>query len=700
MEVEEPGLFFGFSKPYLRLYEEEEYKSVLYQRLPDDKKGKVHDRPAEVTTDADDTQPVHEDLDYYRLWHSLRFFHALEGFYKASLGKLDLSGRHLHRFNELTSIFEQLAEDLTAVGKTTRKEDYQDVGWDGTVETCVRYVMTDKEPWRTFRLKWKIPRVLDYGWFKDQIEKHTQMSKKVQGKPKLQKLCIMDLPPELINHIFTLATLAQARLLASTCRAMKTIGVPHLYHTRTMSLSAADRELAVKTIVEDGEGDDDLSIKDLFSEQSKELIHQVDFLLARPDLIEAIQNLTFSDDWMAETTIIPAFRPLRRESTFYAPINSSLYKLLASCQSLTNLSIGYFALTSDWLRAISQLTKLHTLRLHCARIDDDSIECGILRRRIPPSPHILNLFWYDSLGEADDIPSRESGGQGVWFTLLLFPNLVTFNHKTYQSMGWIPEAAVRGRSNHFFYRLRRVNLNLVVGLVPVLTAWLNTCRLRTATSCTLTHFKLRTDRLLADNTVIALLESIQSAPLEVLVFEGLKDGSLTLMERIAQLFPDLIGLTLIKRENRLQRETKLVPWPHQSGEYATRLRGFRKLRYFGWNYRISILEPTPSALLDLERVATGSQEVLPPWSPDDDWFEDPFAIALPFASHCPTLEIVGLEDRFCHQFAISRGPDGQVKASGGFEFALRKTVGDPQDWNPNRLSPGWKAVLPVGDANH
>ena len=60
--------------------------------------------------------------------------------------------------------------------------------------------------------------------------------KKAEGKAKFQKLLLTDLPPELIHYIFSFATLDQARLLASTSKLMKTIGVTYLYHVCSLAL--------------------------------------------------------------------------------------------------------------------------------------------------------------------------------------------------------------------------------------------------------------------------------------------------------------------------------------------------------------------------------------------------------------------------------------------------------------------------------
>ncbi|KAL0572500.1 hypothetical protein V5O48_009465 [Marasmius crinis-equi] len=692
MEYEEPGHFYGYTKPYMRFFEEEENDTIrnTYRWAPDDQKSKVYERPVDVTLDADESQPVYEDVDQYRMYHALRLFHSLEGF---CTGSLDLTGRHYHRYNELANTFVDLLKDYLELTKTVRSEEYQDKDWDGEVKTFVRYEMTDRELWRKFRLKWKTPRTLDYGLLRMWIERVSETMKNTEAKPKLQKLCLMHLPPELIDYIFSFASLDQARRLASTCKAMKSIGVPHLYHTRRVNFTFPHRNLIIQKLKELPASEEELDA--LFTEQSAELDSRVRFLVSRPDLINALQTLSICDEWRMEIAMFPSFRSLRRPSSLYVPVHHTFNTLLTSCLNLTSLSIGHCAITGGWLRTLPQLSKLHTLRLHSCWIEDEATENTIVHGHLPHSPQLSNLSWFERQYEGHEVRSRESDGRGLWYILLLFPNIITFNHTMLHAAGSLPSPLIRERATQLCSALRRIQLCLDSEFVPVLTDWFITTRLRTQAPCALTHLKLQTDYPLSDNVLVDLLHSIQSSPLEVLVFASIKEGSLTLIERIAQLFPDLLGLTLIRAETRRRRDSKSTPWPHQSGEYAFRLQGFRRLKYFGWNFRMEILEPTPSALLNFEASALKSEKGLWPYDESDIYFEDASNIALPFGCYCPTLEILGMEDGLCQHYVISRTPDGQVKATGvGGWFGVKGEV-ESQDWNPYDLGPdGWKCVLP------
>ncbi|KAJ8087068.1 hypothetical protein PM082_005894 [Marasmius tenuissimus] len=706
MEVEETAHFFRFERPYLRLYEEDEnaYLTMRCRQLPVEQTSKLFDRPAEVTLEADESRSAWYDWDHYRYYHALRFFRTLEGFFK---GELDLTGRHQHRLEDLFITLNQLTHDLDDVRKTVRTEEYQEEDWarDGQVKTLTRYIMTDDAVWRNCRLKWKLPRSVSFGWLEKQIARLPQVMQEAKGQPKYQKLHLLDLPPELIDQIFSVANLHQARLLASTCKALKSIGIPHLYHTRTVELVFAEHDRIMQII--HGKPTDE-AMEDLARERSRDFLDLLGFLASRTDLTGVIENLTIRDCWRMDGRRIVEFSPYLYKPTYYGSINNSLNALLACCSSLALLSISHFAIAGDWLRTISQLAKLHTVRFHCSSIEDESVEDDILNHRIPPSPQVLNVRWHESRN--DDLLNREQRGRGLWYTLLLFPNLATFSHDPLGLDAWLPHPQVQARSDHFCRALRKVSLSKLhwTFVHPGLTGWINTTQMRTASPCTLTHLKLGTERPLSDEIITRLLESIQMAPLEVLAIEGIKEGSLVLFERIAGFFPDLIGLTLIRRENRSQRETKPASWPHQSGQYALKVREFRRLKYFGWNYRIPFFEPTPSALIVFEESAmkkakkkgkkSGFEDFDMSWLTTDrhEYFMDTSNIALPFAAYCPTLETMAMEGHPSHYFRITRGENGEANVSGGLEF-FSSDREDPRDWNPNFMYSGWKPVMPPTD---
>ncbi|KAL0567373.1 hypothetical protein V5O48_014621 [Marasmius crinis-equi] len=604
-------------------------------------------RPAEVTLEASDSQSVWDDPDAYRIFHAMRFFGSLRGFYT---GELDLTGRHLQRFNELLVVYNQLKNDFDAIRSTVRVEEYQDTDSNGKLGTFARYVMTDEDSWKRCRLKWKLPRVVDFRWLEFHFDDLEIDIQKAQGEPKIQQLTIMDLPVELLDRIFHFADERQAGFLASTCKTLKNIGRPYLHHTRTLTLRFADSYKQVEEMKLTGPTKE--ALDELARERSRELISLADHLASRPAIADATRELTVTNNWKIGSFQIPSFQPYWSDKNIFDP---------------------------------------------CAYIDDAAVEDDILEGRTPSCPQVLNVHLNEAPMLNEEQPPREASGEGLCFALLLFPNLITLSHHAIRDPGatWLPSPEIQDRSDHFCDGLRRLSFNLFLSAVPMLTGWIGSCRLRTLAPCTLTHLKLRTSHSLPDNRAIALLESLQSAPLEVLVLDGIREGSLTLLERIAQLFPDLLGLTLIlRRSSGTSLRTKARPWPYASWEYASRLRGFRELEYFTWNFRSPGEGVTPFALLGFEAAAEGASWEWP--SDVDDEFdpEDHSSIAILFACHCPTLEIFVLEtEDGPDRSTFVRGDDGGINAK---SICLMDELMDKYDQQCYFFHDrAWEPVLPV-----
>ncbi|KAK1235205.1 hypothetical protein PQX77_001578, partial [Marasmius sp. AFHP31] len=390
MEPEdETGYFLGFSEPYLRLFEDHE--SWLYERNWERSgvsNSPIPRRPeVKVTLDADNSQ-MWDDMDAYRYYHVLRLFQSLDGFYT---GNLDLTGRHLPRFTDLTRIFKRLVEDMNDVRNTVRRDLTETWDADGEPTTLLKCTMTDEELWKQFRLRWKIPRTVDFSLLEVLLEQTAKTMQIAQGQPKFQRLRTLDLPPELIHLIFDLASLQQARLLASTCKALHNIGTsPSLYRKRSLILPFLDYEQREQLAKEEPTEE---ALGRITRETSDELISLIHFLASRPQITHLIRNLEVSDRWITGWHI-RSFRRYVSENALYDPIHASISSFLPCCRGLTDLTIYWFTITADWLIAISQLPNLRTIYLRHTCIEEWSVEDQILSGAIPRSPHVLNLNWY------------------------------------------------------------------------------------------------------------------------------------------------------------------------------------------------------------------------------------------------------------------------------------------------------------------
>jgi hypothetical protein len=184
---------------------------------------------------------------------------------------------------------------------------------------------------------------------------------------------------------------------------------------------------------------------------------------------------------------------------------------------------------------------------------------------------------------------------------------------------------------------------------------------KTASPLSLTHFKLHMQWGIPDADVLSLLHALHRAPLEVLVLEGLAEAEFVIFKCIASQYPELIALTLVRRQNPNQHLNKLVVWPHASWEYASCLRGFKKLRHFCWNFLTEYWDATPRLLLAFEEGFPSESEKTAmvtttlcseqqtsnnnsDASDDLPYFLDSHWMALPFAAYCPSLYTFSLMD--------------------------------------------------------
>ncbi|KAK7461358.1 hypothetical protein VKT23_008536 [Stygiomarasmius scandens] len=684
-EEEETDYFFQFSKPYMRLWEEEEnsFSQMTFHIDSEETKIRRRQRPAEVTLEADSSHSPWDDLDNYRYCHVHRFFDSLGGFYK---GDLDLTGRHPERLTSLLSLLNDLKSDLEDVRRTAKVVHYEEEDWQGRLQTCITHEMTDKDLWTKYRLKWKFPRLIDFTCLEDRLERLRKTMESNGNQPKLQKMGIFSLPFEILDHIVSHASLQQARLLAATCKGMRKVGMRYLFHTRCLAFEFGNREQRLKLIRDQP---NKRHFQKLVVEKRRKLLQETSFLLSRSDLTQALQSLTIHNQWQTEARLLDNFHPSMLGGKFWVPINRALNNLLNVAQNLVTLTLHSIAISGDWLRTLSRLPALHSICFHCAFIDDESLETNLLHGRFPLCHQVKNLRIVEAPDEQDELSSaREIIGAGIWHTILLFPALMTFNHqRIYKMGGCVPRPEIREKSNLFSSGLRRLVLdNMFWDQIPSLTAWINSTCHRTGAACTLTHLKLQTYRPIGDNMVIPFLESLQSAPLEVLVLIGIKEGSLTLFRRIAQLFPDLLGLTLIRRENRCQKETKAATWPHQSWEYAAQFEGFHRLRYFGWNFAVPLFDVTPCAMLAFESDFASYEDFK-----DEKYFGDVQDIARPFAVRCPTLTIMALEHGVPYYCLVSRSPREEIIVQGEFNSPPGHDRGE---WNPYYFELGWNPVPP------
>ena len=353
-------------------------------------------------------------------------------------------------------------------------------------------------------------------------------------------------------------------------------------------------------------------------------------------------------------------------------------------------------MTVDLARRISETPTLHTLELHLCQIS------RMLRKKLttesaPVCPNIANLRVY--------MDSTFSETHTQWYGLLLCPHIRTLS-VVRVGVGAFPTPDLplwtRCRLDH----LERLALeNVDLGDLTKFRDFLATNR---TAGEKITHFKLHMDWGITDSEVAELLSALRNAPLEVLVLEGLAGAEFALFECIAELYPHLIALTLVRRQNANQHLNKLAVWPHASWEYGPYFRGFKTLRHFCWNFRTEYWDATPTALLAFEsnfQITSWDNAPRPATSRSHDggdalidempYFLDSHWMALPFVVHCPTLESFSLMDSTLDMVCrIARHPQTGKPIMAPSHYPTHASISwNDQQWNT--VSSHWPILPPV-----
>ncbi|EJD42726.1 hypothetical protein AURDEDRAFT_152765 [Auricularia subglabra TFB-10046 SS5] len=154
-----------------------------------------------------------------------------------------------------------------------------------------------------------------------------------------------------------------------------------------------------------------------------------------------------------------------------------------------------------------------------------------------------------------------------------------------------------------------------------------------------------------------------------------------LFDTLGQLFPLLEGLTLVRRANERQRESKLCQWPLPVYEYARHMQGLTRLRHFGANF---YREPNRISPAVLRRLEPGYSITDDPDSFGWDHMEEGYSIVLPFAAYCPSLETFAITADWVRYGArIRRSATGAIEIE-SVESRFRDTEFD--EWNPSMHS--------------
>lgn len=377
------------------------------------------------------------------------------------------------------------------------------------------------------------------------------------------------------------------------------------------------------------------------------LLEEIDFVLARPEILNSIHILGllgmrygFVRDMLNLDVGSQEYMDL------FGHIESRGSLVLERTPNIESINLTNLCLSPDMLQAISASHKLRRLV---------TSSCQMTRSPNPLQFSFINATLSFSSPETLSLWALVESCPNLRFLHILPSDEVT-------SIG--PDAEIRERYNPFT-SLERLILTRFEHLdILFFVQWL-----REAPILMLTHFWLEGGRsgIFPLHTVNLLL-ALHTAPLQVLILDGLHQAEPSLLEQIAALFPYLRGLTLFYRDSSRQTRTRsVVRWPHASWEYAPYFRGFHRLEFFCWNFEVHIMEMAFHRTLQLfeEDFSRDSWEL-----EDEESLADWNSVARVLAVNCPTLKYVLFSA--CPECVISRTPSGGIVVTGGEREPGRK----------------------------
>lgn len=380
-------------------------------------------------------------------------------------------------------------------------------------------------------------------------------------------------------------------------------------------------------------------LQNLAHTSRERMLRDTEFLRSRPDITQRIEDLRVCNEW-EEAKLTEAGFPNDDGSQhmFFLPLLNALQDIVQHSSNLRKLSLERLVISPSMRRDILSLENLSQLSISGCSVSLDAIEDD-------PRNFVPNLFlstWQDAHSSACalfpalshlrllEISIENTDGHDPSPLLLHLQTPLRTVEKLYISV-------VRPENWH----------DLILAFESASTTYGNHLRL--------THLKLAMNYGMSPLVLDSLLFALRAAPLQCLVLQGIRDGSPDLIERIAQLFPDLLSLTLIYRDSDRQRNSLSTIWPFPTWEYAQRFAHFNRLEHFGWNFRLdTVFSPSvmqffedgyPESSGDEDRQILEDDDSDDWWEAEEDWFEPSAEIVKLFAVHCPSLQTMVFDDR-------------------------------------------------------
>ncbi|PCH42331.1 hypothetical protein WOLCODRAFT_120355 [Wolfiporia cocos MD-104 SS10] len=606
--AQEKKKLFSVHVPALRLYEDEEREAKILAY-------RQYWREIEERNNTGDEMP-HDDVSRLAHYDSSSFYRVsrfLKSFIRFHEGSLDLSGRSERRYSSLRKRVIAFLQDVELIQRhATRHEQRIQIPLRFE-HVLVHYVVDPAHILKDFEEKYRLSNVHT---FLDDIFTNADRCRallQAETAPILQQKYLTDLPPELIHRIMDVSEVTEARLLGATCREFHEISRAYAFQTRSLTLG--------KTLHRhDDTKADAMHYRERFQSE-------LDFLLSRADILQRIRDLRISSSWdddSLERADLAPGSPAHED--FFAPVKRGILRVFNGTNNLLQLHLDQLDITRSMISAMSSMHALSTLSLSGCRLGSHLRSWS----RAPQLPQVVNatftLFYpahYDSL-----------------HVLRILPNVQKLTLVGLGYNDWaIPESVILLCNP--FRTAKRVFISDYADTdedILMLAAWIAAASQGPGQRLPLTHFKLEVKRGIRQHVLITLLSALHGAPLTALSLVGLSYVGQELFENLASAFPDLGALTLVHRQNDLQRRNGPSVWPGTTWEYAARLAGFANLRYFGWNFDIRPVLVDVMCNLPLAEKNDEEAKSLLLFQEPVDYASDWQSLARLFLVYCPMLE--------------------------------------------------------------
>ncbi|KAK7690463.1 hypothetical protein QCA50_005561 [Cerrena zonata] len=577
----------------------------------------------------DDVVDVESD-EWPNLSNLLTLLQTIAGFHSASL---DPRGRHKPRYVSTLLIWKAFLEQLELPTPFNLRAYASDQ--KHSVTTRFGPTWTLANTYDTFALSYS-KRDMDLNSklfpldtlseiaFSDIISKHPT--------PVFQRICLCNLPPELIHRIMEYLTATDARRFGYTCQVFRKISLQYIYDEEWLIL---DPRFAQEGLINDA-GELDAppeTIKALTLEARRRFARRAEFICRNPDISKQLRSLRISGCWRIPLLDIDLVKDECRRQEYYQPVFENMIRVLSRAPKVHTLVMANFKIPLAVAEAITSLPCLTTLDFSGCQPTFDYISIQ--------SASITNLVI-----QVDD-------ALDIWNVLPGMANIrVLHVEGSPKALTSIP-STTSASTNPFKTIERLVFLNLCYEDVSKLCAWIQEARGNDPSRLTHVKLQLDEDKGFDVGQIHEIIQTLRGDSLEVLVLNGVDYGEAVLFQWFADAFPYLRSLTV--------HYLRTLDWPSLCWDYARTLSSLKHLKYFQWNQWPESYDYT-NAVPSLFDGPSDAFQVSSPFDEEDEIYENARLTVKLFAAYSPQLTRVSYAD--CdHDYQIHRNPAGIVTLS-------------------------------------